>query len=76
MTATLERIDKARRLLIDGRLIVETVQGRLIVASCRGDSGQVYSLGHDPSRNEWRCTCAARGVCSHLKALRLVTVLK
>jgi len=70
---------KSKRLLIEGRLIVERIE-RLkdgepyIVASCRGDSGEVYQLGYDPHRGEWRCTCEARGVCSHLKALWLVTV--
>lgn len=48
----------------------------LIVAECRGDSGEVYSLGHDPTKDEWRCTCAElKGDCSHLKALKLVVVL-
>lgn len=75
MTATLERIDKARRLLIEARLTVDEVSphGR-IVATCRGDSGEVYRLGHDARKREWRCTCPARTTCSHLKALQLVTV--
>ncbi len=48
----------------------------LVVAECRGDSGEVYSLGHDPTNGEWRCTCAElKGECSHLKALKLVVVL-
>ena len=65
---------KGRRLLTEGRLIVERVDGDRIVASCRGDSGAVYALGYDPARQEWRCTCPARGYCSHLVALQLVTV--
>jgi uncharacterized Zn finger protein len=74
---TLERIDKARRLLIEGRLQVTAVGNRhgWIVASCRGDSGEVYSLGYDPRKKEWRCTCPARSTCSHIKALQLVTVV-
>lgn len=75
MTTTLERIGKAERLLIDGRLIVERVSDGWIVAHCRGDSGVVYALGYDPLKKEWRCQCPARVTCAHLKALRLVTVI-
>lgn len=71
-------LQKAERLLTSGRLIVRQVgdpekPGR-IVAECRGDSGEVYVLGYDPRKDEWRCTCAARGDCSHLGALKLVVV--
>jgi uncharacterized Zn finger protein len=65
---------KGRRLLTDGRLLVERVEGDLIVARCRGDSGSIYTLGFDPSRADWFCTCAARRRCSHLIALMLVVV--
>lgn len=67
---------KGRRLLAEGRLKVERVDpvSRLIVASCRGDSGEVYSLGFDPRAGEWRCNCPARTKCSHMTALMLVTV--
>jgi uncharacterized Zn finger protein len=65
---------KGRRLLVEGRLIVERVEGGLIAATCRGDSGAIYRLGYDPRSGEWRCTCPARGRCSHLVALMLVTV--
>lgn len=66
---------KGRRLLTEGRLIVAKVGGDtspLIVATCRGDSGEVYNLGYDPGKNEWRCTCEALSGCSHLVALQLV----
>ena len=77
-----ERIEtKAKRLLAEGRLVVRRVEkrtdgrgGSLIVASCRGDSGAEYDLGYDPWRDQWRCTCPARGRCAHLTALMLVTV--
>jgi hypothetical protein len=72
---TLERIDKSRRLLVDGRLTVTRVEGNLIVATCRGDSGEVYHLGYD-STLRWHCDCPARTTCSHLKSLMLVTVRK
>lgn len=66
--------EKGRELLADGRLVVTRVEGDLIVATCRGDSGAVYDLGFDPRNGQWRCTCPARGRCSHLIALQLVTV--
>lgn len=69
--------DKAMRLLQEGRLMIERVDPdvRYVRAKCRGDSGEVYALGHDPAKNEWRCTCEARGVCSHLIALQRVVVI-
>lgn len=63
--------EKGRRLLCEGRLTVETVLATKVVASCKGDSGEVYSVGWD--RRGWRCTCPARVRCSHLVALQLVT---
>jgi len=65
---------KGRRLLTEGRLVVEAVDGRKVIASCRGDSGAEYKLGWDPRTRSWRCMCEARSRCSHLYALQLVTV--
>lgn len=68
--------DKGLRLLTSGRLRVLKVDGRTIVAECRGDSGAVYSLGHDPTRApHWRCICPATAACSHLHALWLVVAV-
>jgi hypothetical protein len=72
--------EKARRLLPEGRLMIKQVDPEigsgLVVAECRGDSGEVYSLGHDPTKDEWRCTCREmKGNCSHLQALKLVVVV-
>ena len=66
---------KGRRMLTEGRLRVLRVErSGLIVAECRGDSGEVYDLGFDPGPREWRCTCLEmKGRCSHLIALMLVT---
>jgi uncharacterized Zn finger protein len=64
---------KGRRYLTEGRLNIEHVGDGRIVASCRGDLGDVYRLGYDPAKQEWRCTCPARQRCSHLVALQLVT---
>jgi len=67
--------DKGRRLLTEGRLIIERVDSTgYVQATCRGDSGEVYHLGFDPGRAQWRCTCPARSRCAHLVALQLVTV--
>lgn len=73
---------KGRRLLQEGRLHLRRVDPDdgsddprfPIVATCRGDSGDRYTLGWDQDLLEWRCTCEARGRCSHLVALQLVTV--
>lgn len=75
-TETIEQ--KARRILTEGRLVVTRVDERMIVAECRGFSdGEVYALGYDGGKQEWRCTCEAnskfRRRCSHLIALQLVT---
>jgi hypothetical protein len=64
---------RGRRYLTEGRLTVERAGDGAIVASCRGDSGDMYRLGYDPGRREWRCTCPAKTRCSHLVALQLVT---
>ncbi len=68
--------EKARRLLPEGRLMVKRVDRGYVHAQCRGDSGEVYDLGYDPVKGEWRCTCAEmKGNCSHLQALKLVVVV-
>lgn len=63
---------KARRYLATGRLTVTRVDGDVADAVIEADTG-TYQLGRDPARG-WHCTCPARGRCSHVAALRLVTV--
>jgi uncharacterized Zn finger protein len=63
-------VEKAHRYLVAGRLIVTHVGDDRIRAKCRG--GDTYRVGFDAG--QWWCTCPARGDCSHLVALRLVTV--
>jgi uncharacterized Zn finger protein len=64
---------KAARYLTEGRLTIEYVVGDTVRASCRG-SGELYRLGHEPGRGWW-CSCPVRtDQCSHLAALRSVTV--
>jgi hypothetical protein len=61
--------DKGRRYLVEGRLIVRSVDAGYVVATCRG-GGEEYRLGHNTSG--WWCPCPARGLCAHLVALQLV----
>jgi hypothetical protein len=64
---------KARRLLIEGRVIVTHVDHRDVSATVRGDSGAVYTVAHRPG--QWSCSCDASpyGRCSHLRAVQLIT---
>lgn len=75
--------DKALRILAERRLTVETIgdpmRPGLILATCRGESeAEFYSLGYRPDLKRWGCTCEASSkfhlICSHLYALKLVTV--
>jgi uncharacterized Zn finger protein len=68
--------EKGKRLLVSGRLRVIQVDGNLIVAECRGDSGEVYRLRHDPDDVPfWSCSCPARTACSHLHSLWAVVAV-
>lgn len=62
--------DKARRLLVEGRVVVDAVQPGLVVAVVRG-SGELYVVSW--RRGGWLCTCPVRGRCSHLLAVQTVT---
>lgn len=64
---------KGRRYLVEGRLIVTAINAMGIAANCRG-AGEVHQLGY--RRGRWWCSCPAKGVCSHLTALRLVVAVK
>jgi uncharacterized Zn finger protein len=63
---------KARRYLVEQRLTVTRVDGDVADAVVQGDTGE-HRVGHDPARG-WHCSCPARGHCSHVAALKLVTV--
>lgn len=68
--------NKAQRALTEKRLRILRVDqdSGLIVATCRGDTGAVYSLGYDPGKREFRCTCQASATfhrrCYHIRALQ------
>lgn len=65
--------EKGRRLLAEGRLRVVHVEGNTVMATCRGDSAQVYRCGH--RTGAWYCDCPALSTCSHLVALRLCVIV-
>ena len=60
---------KARRLLVEGRVIVEMAGPGYFTATVRG-SGDVHVVTYGPGG--WSCTCPARSSCSHLCAAALV----
>ena len=62
--------EKARRLLTEGRVVVDMARGRYVRAFVRGDSGTYYEVIHD--RGAWSCPCPAAR-CSHGIAAQLVT---
>jgi hypothetical protein len=64
---------KGRRYLVEARLLVTLVDQDRVEARCRGDSGEVYRLGLEPT-GRWWCSCPALGRCAHLVGLKLVTV--
>jgi len=64
--------EKARRLLSEGRVIITEARGRCVRAEVRGDSGETYEVAHELD-GRWLCACVARGICSHVQAVQLVT---
>ncbi len=62
--------EKAKRYLCEGRVIITSVAGEHIRATCRGDGELHHVEIHGDDR---RCTCLARGRCSHIAAVGLVT---
>jgi uncharacterized Zn finger protein len=67
------RAIKARRLLAEGRVVIDRVQGHHVRAFVRGDSGSYYEVTHD--KGTWLCDCVNPGGCSHVEALRLVVAI-
>ena len=64
---------KGLRYLVESRLTIAYLDGRVIEAVCLGDSGEHYRLGY--RRGGWWCECPARGRCAHLMALMRVTLV-
>ena len=61
---------KARRLLCEGRVVIDLARGRYIRAYVRGDSGTFWEVIHD--KGVWSCPCPSSR-CSHVLAAQLVT---
>lgn len=71
------RDEKARRLLVEGRVRVDWInlsrQYRTAIrATVTGDTGEEYLVTFDIDKYDWSCPCEARGLCSHIIALQLV----
>lgn len=66
---------KSRRLLSEARIrILEANEDAgTLSAEVRGDSSAIYVVSHDA--DGWACSCPTRGLCSHVRALMLVTVM-
>lgn len=63
-------IEKAKRLLTEGRVTVVSAGDGFARAVVRGD-GALYEVVDDARGRH--CPCAARGLCSHLRAVGMVT---
>lgn len=69
---TLRMIEKAKRLLTDGRVVVVLNANGKVLARVRGDSGD-YQVTTTEDR-PLQCTCPSfRRRCSHVLAVELVT---
>jgi uncharacterized Zn finger protein len=67
---------KARRLLVEGRIriLAASDDAGYVSAEVRGDSARVYIVSHEASNGGWGCDCPTRGLCSHIRAVQLITV--
>jgi uncharacterized Zn finger protein len=63
---------KAARYLTEGRVLIVRVDDDLVDARVRGGSG-TYMVRRDPAG--WWCSCPAFGRCSHVAAIKLVTIV-
>jgi uncharacterized Zn finger protein len=67
-----ENVDtKAKRYLVEARILVEHVDSTTVRARVRGGDGFYEVTGDDTG---WRCSCPAQRTCCHLIATMLVTV--
>jgi hypothetical protein len=66
-------LNKGRRYVAEGRLVIRSVDATAARAECRGD-GAIYTVGFADGR--WSCNCPALGRCSHEYALGPVTAFE
>ncbi len=63
---------KARRYLVEGRVIIAYASVYRVKASVRGNGFVWFSTFHEDAG--WKCDCpAVSDQCAHLQAVRLVT---
>jgi uncharacterized Zn finger protein len=72
-TASAVVVAKSKRLLVGGQVQVKFASELGVTAAVRGDSG-VYDVRWDRNGGRWACSCAAFGDCSHIEAVRSITV--
>jgi hypothetical protein len=60
---------KAKRLLIEGRVVVFCGENG-IAARVQGDHDEYIVVRE---RDRWRCVCPSRGRCAHIEAVERVT---
>jgi hypothetical protein len=62
---------KAERLLLAGGVTVVYVNGRIVRAIVKGDSGAFHHVQH--VSGSWSCSCPALRGCSHSIAVQRIT---
>ena len=62
--------DKGKRLLTEGRLVVEQAGPGYFCATVRG-SADIHLVQY--TRRGWSCSCPSRSTCGHLVAAALVS---
>lgn len=69
MTTRESAQDKGKRLLVEGRVVVEAAGPGYFAATVRG-TGDVHLVEY--ARGRWTCSCPARLTCSHRSAAALI----
>ncbi len=64
---------RARRLVSSGRVTIRRVETDRVLAEVRGDSGIVRRVVFARGTG-WGCSCPARSVCAHTRAVQLVVI--
>lgn len=66
---------KARRLLVEGRVMIRRLDERGALTDVRGDSGVLRRVIFDAFAELWSCDCPARSEkCAHVLAVAAVVV--
>lgn len=66
--------DKASRLLVEARVVLQSVQRRRVHATVRG-TDRIHHVNWNSDRG-WQCDCPAlRPTCSHVQAVQRVVCI-